>query len=93
MVKSPEAAKITLPTFVKWFHLRHNGLDSGSVGEEATHAESGGLIHGQGLAAKRHDHQRHRSVARGAALDSAGGVAARNAESRVAYAEEPTAPE
>jgi hypothetical protein len=45
--KIPKRAKIKLPTFVKWFHLRHNGLVSRRAEEEATHAESGGTIHDQ----------------------------------------------
>jgi hypothetical protein len=47
-VKIPKRAKIEIPTFVRWLHLRHNGLVSQSVEEEATDAESGGAIYDQG---------------------------------------------
>ena len=44
-VKIPKRAKIKIPTFVRWLHLRHNGLVSQSVEEEATDAGSGGAVH------------------------------------------------
>jgi hypothetical protein len=44
-VKIPKRAKIKIPTFVRWLHLRHNGLVSQSVEEEATDAGSGGAFH------------------------------------------------